>query len=78
MRATTFVIQRGLDQRWYVSYPGSGLRSFRTQVEAEEFAKRLAKANQPSIVRVEITKGRVEKEWNFGEETPGIRWQSRC
>jgi hypothetical protein len=71
-----FHIQRGLDQRWYVSYLGSKVHSFPTQLEAQEFAKRWAKVNQPSIVRVEVD-GQIEEEWKFGDETPGIKWQSR-
>lgn len=67
MKAQEFRIQRGLDQRWYVShYSGSSkVYSFPTRIKAEEFAKRWAKANQPSIVRVQV-EGQIEKEWHFG------------
>ncbi len=78
MRAQIFRIQRGIDERWYVSH-SSGLfkvHSFRTQVKAEEFAKRWAEAHQPSIVRV-VIKGEIAKECNFGQETPGIHWHSQ-
>jgi uncharacterized protein DUF2188 len=76
MRSQLFRIQRGLDQRWYVSHYGSKVHSFPTQLEAEEFAKRWAKANQPSIVRLEAN-GQIEREWKFGDDTPGIKWQTQ-
>lgn len=76
MGPQVFRIQHGLDQRWYVSSLGSKVHSFPTQVEAEQFAKRWAKANQPSIVRMEV-EGQIVSEWRFGDETPGIEWQSQ-
>ncbi len=72
MKFHSFRIQQGLDHRWYVSHFGATVHSFPTQQQAEEFAKRWAKGNEPSIVRLEIN-GQVEKEWKFGEETPGPR-----
>jgi len=76
MRYEVFCIQRGVDGRWYVSHFGSTAHSFPTQLEAEEFARRWATANQPSTVQLEF-KGQIEKEWKFGDETPGIRWRSQ-
>lgn len=76
MRPQVFRIRHGLDQRWYVSYFGSKVHSFPTQAEAEQFAERWAKANQPSIVRMEV-EGQIVSEWRFGDETPGIKWQSQ-
>jgi len=67
MRSQEFRIQGGVDQRWYVSH-SSGLFNvycFRTQLKAEEFAKRWAIANQPSIVSVQVEE-HIEKEWHFG------------
>jgi hypothetical protein len=76
MRSQVFRIERGIDQHWHVSHHGSKVHSFLTRLEAEEFAKRWAKVNHPSVVRVEVN-GQIEREWKFGVETPGIKWQSR-
>ena len=67
MRSQKFRMQRGVDQRWYVSHC-SGLFKvyrFRAQLKAEEFAKRWATANRPSTVTVQVN-GQIEKEWHFG------------
>ena len=69
MRVPIFCVSPGQDNRWYVRHIGSpDVHAFATQQQAEQFAKRWAKRNRPSVVQLQLHKGEVTQEWTYGND----------
>lgn len=68
-RRTVYYVSPSGSQ-WKVQRQGSNRasRRFDTKRPAEQYAKRVAKNNRPSQVKVQRQDGTIEKEWTYDED----------